>query len=209
VLRRGQGLPPLSPHPFLRERILPPLRSGQVSLDEAEHFLHNRDASVATLRWCSGSSRNAVRLPFGMSVQLHRNPQTGFVSQKPQSGTKTSVKVEAGTNGFVSQNVPSASQTHAPADVAANGFASQKQPFGIQTPAQPANRANGSVSQNAPSTPPKAASNTNPKQALTKSDRIYIMKYDSLRDHRISSTRSRNRMFAGRSKRIQQLRKAA
>src|ERR1700731_1424520 len=31
-------------------------------LDEAEHFLDNRDASVATLRRCSGSSRNAVRL---------------------------------------------------------------------------------------------------------------------------------------------------
>jgi hypothetical protein len=27
------------------------------------------------LRWCSGSSRNAVRLPSGTSVQLHRNPQ--------------------------------------------------------------------------------------------------------------------------------------
>jgi hypothetical protein len=51
--------------------------AGQDSLDKAEHFLHNRDASVATLRWCSGSSRNAVRLPFGMSVQLRRNPQAG------------------------------------------------------------------------------------------------------------------------------------
>ena len=45
------------------------------SLDEAEQFLHNRVASVATLRWCSGSSRNAVRLPSGMSVQLRRNTQ--------------------------------------------------------------------------------------------------------------------------------------
>ena len=34
----GQGLPPLSPHPFSASGILPPLRSGQVSLDEAEHF---------------------------------------------------------------------------------------------------------------------------------------------------------------------------
>jgi DNA replication protein DnaC len=51
VLRRGQGLPPLSPHPFLRSAAaVPPLRSGQVSLDEAEHFRHNRVASVATLR---------------------------------------------------------------------------------------------------------------------------------------------------------------
>jgi integrase len=29
------------------------------------------------LRWCSGSSRNAVRLPSGTSVQLHRNPHFG------------------------------------------------------------------------------------------------------------------------------------
>src|SRR5215813_3507743 len=73
-LRRGQGLPPSSPHPFSASGILPPLRFGQVSLDEAEHFPHNRVASLATLRWCSGSSRNAVRLSFGRSVQLHRNP---------------------------------------------------------------------------------------------------------------------------------------
>src|ERR1700693_3480428 len=31
-------------------------------------------ASVATLRGCSGSSRNAVRLPFGNSLRLRRNP---------------------------------------------------------------------------------------------------------------------------------------
>src|SRR5271165_1423961 len=37
-------------------------------------FQHNREASVATHRWCSGSSRNAVRLPFGTGVQLRRNP---------------------------------------------------------------------------------------------------------------------------------------
>jgi hypothetical protein len=49
--------------------------SDRFFLDEAEHFLHNRDASVATLRWCSGSSRDAVRIPSGMSVQLRRNPQ--------------------------------------------------------------------------------------------------------------------------------------
>src|SRR6266403_1855312 len=66
VPRRGQGLPPLSAHSFS-------LR--QVFLDEAEHFLRNRDASVATLRGCSGSSRNAVRLPSGTSVRLRRNPQ--------------------------------------------------------------------------------------------------------------------------------------
>jgi hypothetical protein len=73
---RGQGLPPLSPHPLLRNQLRPSLRFGQVSLDEAEHFLHNRCTSVATLRWCSGSSRNAVRLPFGISVRLRRNPHS-------------------------------------------------------------------------------------------------------------------------------------
>jgi hypothetical protein len=46
-----------------------------VSLDEAEHFSDNQKASVATLRWCSASARNAVRLPFGISVRLRRNPQ--------------------------------------------------------------------------------------------------------------------------------------
>src|SRR5579862_945582 len=39
---------------------------------------HNRVASVATLRWCSRSSRNAVRLPSGTSVQLRRNPHMTF-----------------------------------------------------------------------------------------------------------------------------------
>ena len=62
---RGTGPPSLSPHPFpgLRPAASASLRT--VSLDEAEHFLHNQKASVATLRWCSASARNAVRLPFG------------------------------------------------------------------------------------------------------------------------------------------------
>ena len=42
-------------------------------LTKPNTFQHNREASVATLRWCSGS-RNAVRLPFGTGVQLRRNP---------------------------------------------------------------------------------------------------------------------------------------
>ena len=62
--------------PFLASGALPPLRSGYISLDEAEHFLHNRNASVATLRWCSGSSRNAVRNHPGFSVRLRRNPHS-------------------------------------------------------------------------------------------------------------------------------------
>jgi hypothetical protein len=67
---------PSFPHaPFLACGAVPSLRYGEFFLDEAEHFLHNRDTSVATLRGCSGSSRNAVRLPSGISVRLRRNPQ--------------------------------------------------------------------------------------------------------------------------------------
>jgi hypothetical protein len=43
----GQGLPPFPAPLCPLAAPLPSLRSGQVSLDEAEHFLHNRDASVA------------------------------------------------------------------------------------------------------------------------------------------------------------------
>src|SRR5439155_13143204 len=56
ALRRRQGLSPLPRTPFSAGGVLPPLRSGEVSLDQAEHFLHNPVASAATLRWCSGSS---------------------------------------------------------------------------------------------------------------------------------------------------------
>jgi len=94
----GQGLPPfpapLSPlgASFLRCATI-------VFLDEAEHFLHNRYASVATLRWCSGSSRNAVRLPFGMSVRLRRNPQfrtRPLFVPKPSNINRTSDDVQDG-----------------------------------------------------------------------------------------------------------------
>src|SRR5215469_12116491 len=62
---------PLSPPaaPFLR------YAPDRFLLTKPNTLPHNRVASVATLRWCSGSSRNAVRLPFGMSVQLRRNTQ--------------------------------------------------------------------------------------------------------------------------------------
>src|SRR6266446_6507126 len=52
VLRWGQDV--LSPRPFPRSGSLPPLRFGQFFLDEAEHFLQNRMASVATLRGFRG-----------------------------------------------------------------------------------------------------------------------------------------------------------
>jgi hypothetical protein len=65
-------------------------------LDEAEHFLQNRNASVATLRWCSGSSRNAVRLSFGISVRLRRNPQTRTLSRRRRArSTDTRVLEDA------------------------------------------------------------------------------------------------------------------
>src|SRR5215469_13313339 len=70
----GQGLPPF-PTPLC------PLAASGLRfapdgflLTKPNTLPHNRVASVATLRWCSGSSRNAVRLPFGISVQLRRNP---------------------------------------------------------------------------------------------------------------------------------------
>ena len=50
VLRWGQDLPSFPHTPFSATGALPPLRSGWVSLDEAEHFFHNQAASVATLR---------------------------------------------------------------------------------------------------------------------------------------------------------------
>jgi hypothetical protein len=59
------GIRPAAPFPALLSPLAASFfrrRFGQVSLDEAEHFLHNRDASVVTLRWCSGSSQNAVRI---------------------------------------------------------------------------------------------------------------------------------------------------
>jgi len=74
VLRRGQGLRPFPRTPFSATGALPPLRSGQFVLDEAEHFPAQSRCQRRSLRWCSGSSRNAVRLHFGNSVQLRRNP---------------------------------------------------------------------------------------------------------------------------------------
>jgi hypothetical protein len=47
--------------------------TARVGWQMIEHFPHNRDASVATLQWCSGSSLNAVRIPSGIGVQLRRN----------------------------------------------------------------------------------------------------------------------------------------
>jgi len=85
ALRQGQGLSPLSRTLFSAGGVLPPLRahsdgerrslaccskldfllerSGQVSLEAAEHFPAQSRSQRAARRWCSGSSRNTVRLP--------------------------------------------------------------------------------------------------------------------------------------------------
>jgi len=55
-LKRGQGLPPLSPHPFLRLSRGAYAALRMVFLDEGERFGDNRSASVASLRF-------GVRLP--------------------------------------------------------------------------------------------------------------------------------------------------
>ena len=68
--------------------------SDRFLLTKPNTFPHNRVASVATLRWCSGSSRNAVRLPFGISVQLRRNPHTaGQRTRSPTGIGSTPVRV--------------------------------------------------------------------------------------------------------------------
>ncbi len=71
---RGKGLPPLSPAPPIPAEP-PPLRFGQSRLT-----IPNTCATItvsASLRsdCCSPSLRNAVRLPSGTDVHLHRNTQ--------------------------------------------------------------------------------------------------------------------------------------
>jgi hypothetical protein len=75
-------VPVLARTPFLGASSVPSLRFGSIFFDEAEHFLENREASVAMVRGCSGSSRNAVRLPFGIGVRLRRNPH--FLTMQDQ-----------------------------------------------------------------------------------------------------------------------------
>jgi len=67
---RGKGLPPLAPHPH--PRVWPPTSASLriVYLDEVEQFTENQKASVASLRRCSPSARNGVRLPSGMLFSL-------------------------------------------------------------------------------------------------------------------------------------------
>jgi hypothetical protein len=55
--------------------------SDRFHLTKPNTFLHNRVAGVATVRWCSGSTRNAVRIHPGFSIRLHRNPHRVSICQ--------------------------------------------------------------------------------------------------------------------------------
>src|SRR5580700_8522790 len=94
----GTGLPPfpapLSPLAASLLRFAP----DRFLLTKPNTLPHNRVASVATLRWCSGSSRNAVRLPFGMSVQLRRNPHAATRAPSAARHSPQSESIIAPTN---------------------------------------------------------------------------------------------------------------
>jgi hypothetical protein len=62
ALRRGKGCRPFPRAPFSAGGIRPLLRFGWVSLDEAEHFLHNRVARVAN----PDCVRDRPGMPFGL-----------------------------------------------------------------------------------------------------------------------------------------------
>ena len=81
MLGGDKGCRPFPRTPFSASGALPPLRSGQVSLDEDEHFLHNRSASVATLRElfafgpeCRSRSLRNQRSPSPESALTNTNP---------------------------------------------------------------------------------------------------------------------------------------
>ena len=75
----GTGLPPLSPHPFLRER---PPASASLRMFLSRRRIANPEEywHTSALRRCSASARNTVRLPFGNSDRVRRNPQRRFWS---------------------------------------------------------------------------------------------------------------------------------
>jgi len=69
----AKGLPPLSPALQIPAQLKPSLRSGRFQLT-----MPNTSCTIitpASLRsdCCSPSFRNAVRLPSGIDVHLHRN----------------------------------------------------------------------------------------------------------------------------------------
>ncbi len=89
--RRGQGLLPLSPHPFLRQR-QPSSASLRIRFSLTKPNTSGTIELPASLRseCCSPSARNAVRVPFGISVRLRRNPQRDAPSEPKQPSTATS-----------------------------------------------------------------------------------------------------------------------
>jgi hypothetical protein len=79
----AKGLLPLSPAPPIpAEPASASLRT--ISLDDPEHLLHlhNHHASVASLRLLFTFARNAVRLPSGIDVHLHRNTQLNIETEQ-------------------------------------------------------------------------------------------------------------------------------
>src|ERR1019366_8033779 len=77
--RQGQrGCCPFPLHPNPRPTCLRFAPDGTILLDDSEHLFHNHQTSVASLRLLFTFLPNAVRLPSGINVQLHRN--THFTS---------------------------------------------------------------------------------------------------------------------------------
>jgi len=77
VLRRGQGLRPFPRTPFSASGALPPLCSGHLFLTKTNTCCTIEVPASLRSENCSPSVRNAVRVPFGISVRLRRNPQPG------------------------------------------------------------------------------------------------------------------------------------
>src|SRR5713101_2566364 len=69
-----------------------------ILLDDSERLFHNHHASVASLDCCSPSLRNAVRLPSGIDVHLHRNTRNGWEGWK-SDGTGTPQATNFPDNG--------------------------------------------------------------------------------------------------------------
>jgi len=71
----AKGLPPLSPAPPIPADP-PPLCSGQFRLTIPNTYTTITMPASLRSDCCSPSLRNAVRLPSGIDVHLHRNTQS-------------------------------------------------------------------------------------------------------------------------------------
>jgi len=72
---RGKGLPPLSPAPQIPAQPKPSLRPGRFQLTMMDTSCTIITPASLRSDCCSPSFRNAVRLPSGFDVHLHRNNQ--------------------------------------------------------------------------------------------------------------------------------------